>query len=208
LQTRLLLEDRLIEEEEVKFSVSMNQQRFARGDEAFVTEYTDQNQILFLRDKVSIVGENKLQIEPETEQSILLREDITSLLTDLMNGEGQLIANVYDSTVKQLEQFSTKQILQKLNTIQLVFELAKGLRNENSLDYEIYSEIQDKLLLLMTTVQNNDYKKMSRLNELEEILHTLASSGKIIKEAGGRAVDIEFTGKKYGGIRIFKIRKN
>jgi hypothetical protein len=125
-----------------------------------------------------------------------------------MSGEGKLIANLYESTVDRLEELPSRQILQKLNKIQVVLELAKGLNNESSLDYEIYSELQDKLLSLMTTFQTNDESKISKIKELREIFQALVSSGKILRESGAKPVNIEFTGKKYGGVRIFKITKD
>ncbi len=136
--------------------------------------------------------------------------DLAILFTDLINQKAESVLSMFNSIHGSLAEITRLdglqgEILKKLDDLQLLFGLAKRPYNENTLNYEINSEIQTCIIKLISLLEDGDLVEARKMaGKVLEVLQTLVKAKTQLKEAGAEMVTIEDTGEKIGEMRIFR----
>lgn len=132
-------------------------------------------------------------------------ENIEPLLIDLLSDTGEKILHIFSVLAPNIRGRSKiEEVVTKLGDLQMVFGLAKKPYPIDTLNYEVYNEIQNKLIELIVAVHKNDTSEANKLaSDLAEILKTIVRTNKDLGNSNIPLVTLHDTGRTIGGLRIF-----
>lgn len=137
--------------------------------------------------------------------------DLAKLYEDLVNGTGEHIVSVFYSIRKILMEHhkASKEVLRTLDDIRLIFELVKRSYHANTLNYEVYDDIEKHLTKLIRKLEEGKYDEVKQTSEeLLTIFQSIMETNKVVKKTGTKLLTAEDTGKKIGEMRLFRIKKS
>ena len=134
--------------------------------------------------------------------------DLTTLFADLTKNRGELIVTEYRVIHESLsKEILDNDMLDRLDNIQLLFGLAKRGYSKPTLNYEVFSDIQNDVIEVRRALKKRDFKAASSLSTgLLETFELMSDTLRELRKAGLDLAPIEDTGQTIGGMRIFRIQ--
>ena len=154
----------------------------------------------------------RIEVNPEIPVTKLEHIDIKEIHDDLLNGCGKKALEVFNNIRVSVEDglnlnsdFISE--LSKLDELQSIFGILKSTDYEkNTLNYQIYDRIQNKIVNLANKIKNRDEDIDILFSEIAEILQTYSNTKGALKETGiDKLSTIKDLGIKIGEKRVFQI---
>lgn len=142
----------------------------------------------------------------ETGFDIPIPQKLSYLYEDLVNNLGESILYVFSKVQQDLEGHQApKKIIKKLEQLRLLFELVKYTYDDNTLNYEIDSDMEKQLSILIDQIREGNHNEAQLLaDDIMGIFQTLTDSKKLLRDEGVNVFTMKDTGKRIGEMRIFK----
>jgi hypothetical protein len=166
-----------------------------------------------LADDVTLHVESKMAPKTPRDESgfdIPIPQNLSYLYEDLVNNMGESLLSVFSKVQQSLNRHQEpKKILKKLEQLRLLFDLVKYTYDDNTLNYEIHSDIEKQLSILMDQVKGRNFKDAQlRADDIMGIFQTFTDSKKLLRDEGVKDLTMIYTGKRIGDMRIFKPMKS
>lgn len=136
-----------------------------------------------------------------------LPQSIGVMFRDLREYTGNSVLDLVKQIQKSIMLGEGTNVIKDIIKIQTVFELLKDSYDISTMDYEIYNEIQSKVTDLLIAVERKEHTAIDLVNHLSKIITKMVSLRKELRKKGAKLVTFEYTDKKIGGLRLFKIKK-
>lgn len=147
------------------------------------------------------------EFKSSDERNNVVTYNLSNIFHDLIYDDAGSVLELFSSVKEQLLLENRDKAIELLTRLQVIFVLAKDVHSKTTMDHEIYSELQKKVTMCISSIElQESSKSQEHLEELSKVINELVSSRKELKSSGAKLVTIEYTGEKIGGIRLFKTK--
>lgn len=148
----------------------------------------------------------KIRQEIKTKNEIPIPLGSIDLFQDFISKDGTLIGKVINNVVENIAKNNEELVLKTIDELYLVFSLAKKIHNPNTLNYEIFNEINEIVLELRESLKYKKQDSKSIAEDLRSVVEVLIQSKKDASNKGIPSIILEDTGEDIGGMKLFRLK--